>query len=122
MHKNDDFATMFAKLRAILEPYASKMVVAHETSTNYYLNTRYIMKTKQPLFFGAVRLGTAYVSFHLMPIYACPELRDKMSPELRKHMQGKSCFNFKSVDEKLFRELAPEKLGLKGWTNSPQRH
>jgi hypothetical protein len=28
-----------------------------------------------------------------------------MSPELKKRMQGKSCFNFKEVDEKLFREL-----------------
>jgi hypothetical protein len=25
---------------------------------------------------------------------------------LRAHMQGKSCFNFKTVDEALFRELA----------------
>jgi hypothetical protein len=29
-----------------------------------------------------------------------------MSPELKKRMQGKSCFNFKTVDEKLFKELA----------------
>jgi len=29
-----------------------------------------------------------------------------MSPELKKRMQGKSCFNFKEVDEKLFKELA----------------
>jgi len=25
---------------------------------------------------------------------------------LKKRMQGKSCFNFKTVDDKLFRELA----------------
>ena len=29
-----------------------------------------------------------------------------MSPELKKRMQGKSCFNFKEVDEQLFKELA----------------
>ena len=29
-----------------------------------------------------------------------------MSPELKKRMQGKSCFNFKEVDENLFKELA----------------
>jgi hypothetical protein len=29
-----------------------------------------------------------------------------MSPELRKRMQGKSCFNFSTIDESLFRELA----------------
>jgi len=41
-----------------------------------------------------------------MSVYACPELLQSMSPELKKRMQGKSCFNFKEVDEKLFKELA----------------
>jgi hypothetical protein len=41
-----------------------------------------------------------------MSVYACPDLLKAMSPELKKRMQGKSCFNFKEVDEKLFQELA----------------
>ena len=41
-----------------------------------------------------------------MSVYACPELLQSMSPELKKRMQGKSCFNFKEVDENLFKELA----------------
>jgi len=40
-----------------------------------------------------------------MSVYACPELLQSMSPELKKRMQGKSCFNFKEVDENLFKEL-----------------
>jgi len=32
-------------------------------------------------------------------------LSKSISPELKKRMQGKSCFNFKAVDEKLFKEL-----------------
>jgi hypothetical protein len=53
-----------------------------------------------------VRTGKAYVSFHLMPVYASSELVNAISPELKKRMQGKSCFNFKTPDEKLFKELA----------------
>ena len=64
------------------------------------------MKNKKPLCFGAVRLGKNYVSFYLMSAYARPELLKGMSPELKKRMQGKSCFNFKEVDEKLFKEMA----------------
>ena len=30
-----------------------------------------------------------------------------MSAELKARMQGKSCFNFKTADEKLFTELEP---------------
>ena len=41
-----------------------------------------------------------------MPIYMFPELLDETSDALRKHMQGKSCFNFTKVDEPLFAELA----------------
>ena len=41
-----------------------------------------------------------------MPIYVEPSLLEGVSPELRRRMQGKSCFNFRSVDETLFDELA----------------
>ena len=102
----ENFAETFAKLKAILEPYAAKMIVVHDTSANYYLDTPYVMKNKQRMFFAAVRMGKAYVSFHLIPVYCCPDLLDSLTPELKKHMQGKSCFNFKTVDEKLFKELA----------------
>lgn len=106
MGSKAEFETVFAKLRAILEPYASKLVVVSDTSNSYYLDTTHIMKNKKPLFFAAVRTGKNYVSFHLMPVYACADLPNSLSPELKKRMQGKSCFNFTSVDEKLFKELA----------------
>ncbi len=48
-----------------------------------------------------------------MPVYGCPDLIKSMSPELKKHMQGKSCFNFKASEPKLFKELAAlTKAGL----------
>ena len=40
-----------------------------------------------------------------MPVYMYPELLKDMSPELKRHMQGKSCFNFKNVEPDLIREL-----------------
>ncbi|MEW6580335.1 MAG: hypothetical protein AB1435_14240 [Chloroflexota bacterium] len=60
----------------------------------------------KPVWFGAVRLGKRYVSYHLMAVYAFPDLLDDVSPQLKARMQGKSCFNFTRVDEELFRELA----------------
>jgi hypothetical protein len=102
----DDFPLVFARLKKILEPYASRLVVASDTPSSYSLDTAHVLKNKQRLFFGAVRRGKAYVSFHLMPVYAAPELLEGLSPELKKRMQGKSCFNFTAVDERLFKELA----------------
>jgi hypothetical protein len=51
----------------------------------------------QPMFFGAVRRGKAYTSFHLMPLYMSPELTATISPALKKRIQGKTCFNFKTT-------------------------
>src|SRR5258707_13818320 len=82
------------------------MASAHNNEIFYSLTPRHIMKNNQPLCFGGVRLGKAYVSFYLMSVYASPDLLKGMSPELKKRMQGKSCFNFKEVDEKLFKELS----------------
>jgi hypothetical protein len=64
------------------------------------------MKNKQPLFVGATRIQKSYVSFYWMPVYMYPEMLEGLSPMLRQRMQGKSCFNFKEVDEALLDELA----------------
>jgi len=105
MPDHNDFRQVFDELKSIFKPYAKKMDVAVDTDTQYWLNTRYIMKNKQPLAFGGVRMGKNYVGFHLMSVYASPDLLRNASPELKKRMQGKSCFNFKQVDKKLFNEL-----------------
>ena len=105
MPEKTNFAEVFRRLKAIFKPYEKGMVVAQNTKSGYLLNTRHIMKNKQPLCFGGVRLGKNYVSFYLMSVYASPDFLKDMSPELKKRMQGKSCFNFREVDEKLFREL-----------------
>jgi hypothetical protein len=106
MPNKNDFDKVFVRLKSILRPYVKKMDVASDSQTYYQLDTRYIMRNQKPLCFGGVRLGKAYVSFYLMSVYASPDLLKSMSPELKKRMQGKSCFNFKEVDEKLFKELA----------------
>ena len=54
---------------------------------------------------AGTRLGKSYVSYYLMPVYATPSLVESLSPELRRRMQGKACFNFTKVDETLFAEL-----------------
>jgi hypothetical protein len=106
MPKATNFDETFKTLREIFKPFERDMVVLYDTDSNYCLTTKHVTKNKQPLWLGGVRRGKAYVSYHLIPIYACPELQKNMSPELKKRMQGKSCFNFRSVDPQLFKELS----------------
>jgi hypothetical protein len=100
-----NFSALFARLRAILLPYAASLRVIHDEPGEYYLETGYSEKWKKPLFFGSVAIKKNYVSCYLMPVYMYPDLLDGVSPALKKRMQGKSCFNFKQVDEALLAEL-----------------
>lgn len=106
MAKAADFEAVFQRLREILAAYAPRMIVKADTPTNYYLDTHIIQKNKSPLFFGAASVKKNYVSYYLFPVYAFPELLENISPELKKRMQGKSCFNFTTVEEPLLEELA----------------
>ena len=105
MTKQTDFTTTFSKLKALLQPYESKLIVVADTEDHYALETPHVMKNKHRVYFAGVKIGKSYVSYHLMPVYALEEVRDEISPELKKRMQGKSCFNFSEPNEKLFKEL-----------------
>ena len=98
-----DFAPVFAALKPLLAKHASGLRVKADTPAEYTLLTNaaspFHQHKGEPLYFGSVRLGKAYVSFHLMPLYMCPELTQTVSPGLKKRMQGKTCFNFKKQPE-----------------------
>jgi len=102
----NDFSILFDRLKGLLVPYASSLNVIDDQPGKYYLETGYSEKWKKPLFFGSAIVQKNYVSFYLMPVYMYPDLLEGISPALKKRMQGKSCFNFTVVDDKLFKELA----------------
>ncbi|HXM45178.1 MAG TPA: hypothetical protein VN924_28325 [Bryobacteraceae bacterium] len=99
----DDFTAAFAALKPVLAKYAKRLSVKAETEREYTLLTKapspFPQHKGHPMYFGSVRLGKAYVSFHLMPLYMCPALTSTVPPGLKRRMQGKTCFNFKTVPE-----------------------
>ena len=100
-----DFAAVAARLRTILEPYRATYAVTRDGPEGMSLEVR--GREGQPSgYFAGTRVGKRYVSYYLMGVYAFPELVDGMSPELRRRMQGKACFNFTRLDEALLAELA----------------
>jgi hypothetical protein len=101
----NDFPIVFEQLKNILRPYAKKLTLKADTSDSYYIDGPYSEKWKKQLFFGSAQVKKNYVSFYLMPVYMYPELLQGISPELKKRMQGKSCFNFKKIEPDLFSEL-----------------
>jgi hypothetical protein len=106
MSAKNDFSPVFEQLKNILKAYEAKLTLRADTPETYYLDGPYSEQWKKELFFGSAQIKKNYVSFYLMPVYMYPELLEDISPELKKHMQGKSCFNFKKVEPALFDELA----------------
>lgn len=104
---SEDFATVFARLRSLMLTAAPGMTVTKDLPGALELRTATLdPKTKQPGWFGTVTIKKTYVAYHLIPLYTHPELAARVSPELEKRRQGKTCFNFTRSDETLFKELS----------------
>jgi hypothetical protein len=110
---NPAFATIFVRLRKILEPHSVRLTVTANAPDHYCLELAFSPKLKKAMPAAWVKIGKGYVSYHFMPVYMFPKLRERLSEELRARMQGKSCFNFKVPDETLFKEL--ERLTTEGF-------
>ena len=116
-----DFTSAFSALKSVLAKHSKRLTVKADTPAEYTVVTKspspFPQHKGHPMWFGEVRLGKAYASFHLMPLYMCAELTGAISPALKKRMQGKTCFNFKTVPEpELLDELSRlTENGLKLW-------
>src|SRR5574338_128064 len=116
-----EFEVIFDRLKLILQKYSGRFTVNMDRKEAFGFCAPvgpatikiWKGKLKKPVIPVAwVEVRKAYVSYHLMPVYMNPVLQSTISKDLKARMQGKSCFNFKKVDEKVFREL--EELTAKG--------
>jgi hypothetical protein len=99
-----DLALVHDRLKAILAPYRDKLAVARDGPDGMTLELP-AYEGKPWGYAAGTRLGRRYVSYYLMGVYGDRELLERISPELKRRMQGKSCFNFTKIDEDLFAEL-----------------
>jgi hypothetical protein len=115
-----EFRLIFDALRAIPRAHASALVVSSDKPGYYRLDIPFSPKFNKRFPVAWVKISKSYVSFHFMPVYYAPQLQKSLSPALKARMQGKSCFNFKIVDEALFKEL--QQLTARGFELSRREH
>jgi hypothetical protein len=106
MAKSIDLKPVYDALVKIMKKHEKKFKVSTDNKGSYLLTGPMSEKFNKELWFGGVQIRKNYVSYHLMPVYMYSDLLKGISPELKKRMQGKSCFNFKEVDKDLFKQLA----------------
>lgn len=107
--------SVFVRLREVLEKHADRFRIGRTTEAHFSLDAppgpatlrAWGGKSRNRMIPVAwVQLGKSYVSYHLMGIGGNPKLLEGCSAGLRARMQGKACFNFTKVDEKLVEELS----------------
>lgn len=105
---------VFVRLRDILATRSREFTISSDSAQHYCLNApvgdatlkQWGGKIKTPTIPVAwVEVQQAYVSFHLMGIMGNTKLVNSLSSALRARMHGKSCFNFKAIDEMQIAEL-----------------
>ena len=122
MREKPDFDATFARLRAIMKPFEDRLVFVRDEPGDYYLNTHVVRENGYRFAFGAVQIKKNYVSYHLVPVYSFPDLLEGISSDLKKRMQGKSCWNFKTITDAQLEELSAltrqgfEAFQARGWT------
>lgn len=96
---------VFSALREILKPYRDDLAIKTDKPGHFWLETRSPSLNGRRLFFAAAKIKKKYVSYYLTPLFMFPELSTRISPVLRKTMQGQSCFNFTTLDRECLQEL-----------------
>jgi hypothetical protein len=114
MSISSEFETVFDRLKTILQNHAGNFTVRPDTNDSYGLQGKpgpatlklWGGKLKKPVMPVAwIEIGKTYVSYHIMGLYANTALQNGLSKELKARMQGKTCFNFKNINETVFKEL-----------------
>jgi hypothetical protein len=109
-----DLGALFTRFRSILQQHAGQFYVGDDTAACYCLEAKpgpatlrawsgQVRRSKLPV--AWIQFSKTNVSFHLMALYGFKQLLDGLSKELRARLHGKTCFTFRTVDERLFREL-----------------
>jgi hypothetical protein len=101
-----ELVQVFASLRKLISKYEKgNYRVKDDLPGNYslfYDKEAHIKERIYPdLPFAAILVQTGYVGFYFFCVYTNPELRKELSPDLLKHLKGKTCFHIKKADDAL---------------------
>ena len=100
---------IFAELKSILVKQAGSLEVRKDTTDMYELYGKKSVetngKTVDGMFFAAAAMRKGGVSLYFFPIYTHPKELGALPVELKKCMNGKSCFKIKKHDKKLYTQV-----------------
>ncbi len=85
-----EFEEVFAALKAVLKKHERTLFVLKDEPQEYTLVTKSNSNRGMKMWFGSVRAGKAYVSYHLMPLYFNPAMNALVPPDAQETDAGEN--------------------------------
>jgi hypothetical protein len=105
----DDLTQIFNTLKPLLQAYVPPLTAKVDDASHFDLwsvkDVVIFGRPRQGVYLGGLVIQKSFVGFYYMPIYARPELKTVLAPELIKLLKGKSCFHIKKLDEALLAQI-----------------
>ena len=112
MPANESSSEVFGKLKAILQEYAQQLTVANDEPIFYLLRTKVFFRKKIGYVFGGVSAIGGGVKLMLSGLAGHDDVREQVSPELRKHTQDFPNVEFQASGADLTDDLLTELASL----------
>ena len=112
MPANETSSEVFGRLRAILQELAPQLAVTKDEPRFYWMHTKPPGRREKPYIFGAVLAMDDGVKIHLPMLRSYPDLREQVSPELRRYTPDQTIFIFPASGADLTDVLLAELAGL----------
>lgn len=107
--KSDSKTEIFKKIRSAMIGYVPPLTIIKDTEKRFELvsnkSVEFMGKKRDNMYFGAVMIQGGFVGFYLMTIYAQTGLVQKLGPDLKKLLKGKSCFHIKKITPELLEQI-----------------
>lgn len=107
--KTDAKSKIFQEIRSVMVKYIPPLAVLRDTENIFELTAtktvEFMGKKRNGIYFGAVMVKKGFVGFYLMTIYAQPGLVQKLGPDLKKLLKGKSCFHVNKLTQELLQQI-----------------
>jgi hypothetical protein len=104
-----DLQAIFAALKPLLQRYHPPFVPKHDDERYYDLwaikEVVFAGRKRKEVCFAGLIIQKSYVGFYYMPIYARPELKQVLRPELLALLKGKSCFYIRKADPVILAQI-----------------
>lgn len=109
MPAKSNLPEIYAAIKPLFEAHIPPFSVYSEGAKGFEITSTKTVevwgKKRDGIYFGGVKIQKGFVGFYLMHIYAQPGEVEKIGPELRKRLKGKSCFHITKVDKVLLAQM-----------------